>query len=169
MTTPWLKTETALHHGLPFRTVRSWPLTLVATLPVDHQVRHFMGDGMGQKISEVFLQQDRIDAQTGLAAAGDSGLAGAATSQREVDLCIREFDRVKSACTRFRLADSLLRPLQNLQLCLLNEHIDNRGRGTPNRLKAPENNGMIQPEGFTHKHYNRTVWSRLRSFAVQVF
>lgn len=62
VTTLWLKVETVLHYGLPFRSMWPWPLAFFTSLPVDDQVGDFMRDGIAQKIVKIFRKQLLVDA-----------------------------------------------------------------------------------------------------------
>jgi hypothetical protein len=114
MTTLWLKIETVLHDGLPFRPVRPGALALFAGLPVYDEVGDLVGDGVAQEIVTVLHQELPIDAQAGCAIAIDSGLGSASAAQRQVDRCFRKVETVIVAGVLFCLPDGCFCLLQNI-------------------------------------------------------
>lgn len=85
MATFRFQTEAVLHHSPPFRAVRPRALAISARSPVNDQVRHFMRDGIAQKIIEILQQQLLVDTQAGAAITINPGLACTATAQRKVN------------------------------------------------------------------------------------
>ena len=122
MATLWLKVETVLHYGLPFRPVWPWSLAFCADLPVDDQMRDFVRDGLFQEIIEIFRKELLVDTQAGLTVALNSGLAGTATAQGEVDYSLWQFYAVKITGTFFCLADGCFCLMPKVCVCWFDSH-----------------------------------------------